>query len=103
MLTGKNPEVSHLDIFGFPLYVHIPKEKRTKLDPSEKKGIFVGYYEVSKAFMIYIPGFHHMELVGMSHLMKNNHSRDPESVNMKEYMKKMYFPEMSKLHPPLKI
>jgi hypothetical protein len=26
------------------------------LDPSRKKGIFVGYYEVSKAFRIYIPG-----------------------------------------------
>ena len=33
-----------------------------KLDPSGKKGIFVGYYEVFKAFRIYIPGFHHMEI-----------------------------------------
>ena len=40
MFTGKKPEVSHLKIFGYPVYVHIPKEKRTKLDPSEKKGIF---------------------------------------------------------------
>ena len=44
------------------MFVHIPKEKRTKLDPSEKKGIFVGYYEVSKAFRIYIPSYHHMEI-----------------------------------------
>ena len=47
MFTRKKPEVSHLKIFGFPVYVHIPKEKRTKLDPFEKKGIFVGYCEVS--------------------------------------------------------
>ena len=60
MFTGKKPEVSHLKIFGCPVYIHIPKEKRTKLDPSRKKGIFVGYYEVSKEFRIYIPGFHHM-------------------------------------------
>ena len=33
MYTGKKPEVRHLNIFGFPVYVHIPKEKRTKLDP----------------------------------------------------------------------
>ena len=59
---GKNPEVSHLKIFGCPVYVHIPKEKRTKLDPSRKKGIFVGYCEVSKAFKIYILGFHLMEI-----------------------------------------
>ena len=62
MFTGKKPEVSHLKIFGCPVYIHIPKEKRTKLDPSGKKGIFVGYCEVSKAFRIYIPGFHHMEI-----------------------------------------
>ena len=33
----KKPEVSHLRIFGCPLYIHIPKEKRTKLDPSGRK------------------------------------------------------------------
>jgi hypothetical protein len=32
------------------------------LDPSGKKGIFVGYCEVSKAFRIYIPGYHHIEI-----------------------------------------
>ena len=62
MFAGKKPEVRHLKIFGFPIYVHIPKEKRTKLNPSKKKGIFVGYCDVSKAFRIYIPGFHHMEI-----------------------------------------
>jgi hypothetical protein len=44
------------------VFVHIPKEKRTKLNPSGKKGIFVGYCEVSKAFRIYIPGYHHIEI-----------------------------------------
>jgi hypothetical protein len=32
------------------------------LDPSGKKGIFVGYCEVSKAFIIYIPGYHHIAI-----------------------------------------
>jgi hypothetical protein len=45
-----------LRIFGSPVYVHIPKEKRTKLDPSGKKGTFVGCNETSKAYIIYIPG-----------------------------------------------
>ena len=39
---GKKPEVSHLRIFDRLVYIHIPKEKRTKLDPSGKKGILVG-------------------------------------------------------------
>jgi hypothetical protein len=34
----------------------VPKEKRTKMEPSGKKGIFVGYNETSKAYRIYIPG-----------------------------------------------
>ena len=32
------------------------------MDPSGKKRIFVGYCEVSKAFKIYIPGYHHIEI-----------------------------------------
>jgi len=62
MFTEKKPEVSHLKILGCLVFVHIPKEKRTKLDPSRNKGIFVGYCEVSKAFRIYIPGYHHIEI-----------------------------------------
>jgi hypothetical protein len=61
MFSEKKPKVSHHKIFGCPVFVHIPKE-RTKLDPSRKKGIFVGYCEVSKAFRIYIPGYHHIEI-----------------------------------------
>jgi transposase InsO family protein len=64
MVTGKKPEVSHLKIFGCLVFVHITKEKRTKLDPSGNIEIFVGYCEVSKAFRIYIPGYHHIEING---------------------------------------
>ena len=31
---GKKIEFNHLRIYGCPVYIHIPKEKRTKLDPS---------------------------------------------------------------------
>jgi hypothetical protein len=62
MFTGNKPKVSHLKIFGCPVFIHILKEKRNKLEPSGKKGIFVGYCEVSKAFKIYIPGHHHIEI-----------------------------------------
>jgi hypothetical protein len=62
IFTGKKPEVSHLKIFGCLVFIHIPKEKRNKLESSGKKGIFVGYCVVSKAFRIYIPGHHHIEI-----------------------------------------
>ena len=44
------------------MYIHIPKEKRTKLDPSRKKGIFVGYSESSKVYRIYFPGFKNIDI-----------------------------------------
>jgi hypothetical protein len=60
MFTENKPEVIHLKIFGYPVFIHIPKEKINKMEPSGKKGILVGYCEVSKAFIIYIPGHHHI-------------------------------------------
>jgi hypothetical protein len=39
-----------------------PKEKRTKLDPPEQKGIFVGYSDTSKAYRIYIPSHRKVEI-----------------------------------------
>ena len=39
------------------MYIHIPKEKRTKLDALGRKGIFMGYSESSKAYRIYLLGF----------------------------------------------
>jgi hypothetical protein len=62
VFTEKKPEVSHLRIFGCPVYIHVPKEKRTKLEPSRKKGIFVGYSETLKAYRIYIPGQRQIEI-----------------------------------------
>jgi hypothetical protein len=88
MFSRKKPEVSHLKIFGCPVFVHIPKEKRTKLDPSRKKGIFVGYCDVSKAFKIYIPGYHHIEInrdVTFDEYAKLKKSR---RCYLKKYMKK---------------
>ena len=54
--SDEKPEVKHLKIFGFSVCIHILKEKRMKLDPSGKKGIFVGYSENSKAYRIYFQG-----------------------------------------------
>jgi hypothetical protein len=45
-----------LIIFGCPVYIHAPNDKRKKLEPSGKKGIFIGYSESSKSYRIYVPG-----------------------------------------------
>jgi len=51
--TKKKPSVDHLQIFGYPVYIHIPKDKRKKLDPTNMKGTFVGYSNTLKAYMVY--------------------------------------------------
>ena len=40
--TGVKPEVGHLRIFGCQVYIHVPNKKNMKLEPSGKKGTFVG-------------------------------------------------------------
>ncbi len=40
--TSINPSLSHLRIFGCDAYVHIPKDKRKKLDFKSQKCILVG-------------------------------------------------------------
>ena len=45
------------------MYIHIPKEKTTKMEPSSKKGTFVGYSETSKAFRIYVPSERDVEVI----------------------------------------
>ena len=44
------------------MYIHIPKEKRTKLDHSGRKGIFMGYSESLKAYRIYFPRFKKIDI-----------------------------------------
>jgi hypothetical protein len=48
--TKVKPEIGHFRIFGCPVYLHVPKEKGSKLEPSGRKGTFVGYSESSKAY-----------------------------------------------------
>jgi hypothetical protein len=55
VFSRKKLEVSHLSIFGYLVSIHVPKENIMKLEPSGKKGTFVGYSETSKAYRIYIP------------------------------------------------
>ena len=79
MFIGEKPEVSHPKIFGCLVYLHVPKVKRSKLDSSENKGIFVGYSDKSKAYRIYIPDlFIKLRRAKMSHLMNMSPSINPE-------------------------
>ena len=59
---GEKLEVAHLRIFGCPMYIHVPKDKRMKMEPFGKKGTFVNYSETSKAYRIYVPSQKQIEV-----------------------------------------
>lgn len=52
---GKKANVDYLKIFGTDCFVHIPKEKRQKLDRKAYKGHFVGYTENVLGYRVWIP------------------------------------------------
>ena len=60
--SGEKPEFSHIRIFSYSVYIHIQKEKRTKLDPSRRKGIFVGYSDTSNSCQIYFQGLKKIDI-----------------------------------------
>ncbi|GKD19054.1 retrovirus-related pol polyprotein from transposon TNT 1-94, partial [Tanacetum coccineum] len=53
--NGMKPTVSHLRIFGSIAYVHVPSQRRSKLDDRSKKHVFVGYEKQSKGYKLYNP------------------------------------------------
>ena len=52
---GKSPEIGNLKVFGTECFVHIPKEKRRKLDSKAEKGYVVGYHDDHRGYRVYIP------------------------------------------------
>lgn len=52
---GKKPDLSNVRVFGSPVMVHIPKQKRLKWDKKSEEHILVGYSENVKGYRIYNP------------------------------------------------
>ena len=52
---GKKPNFAHFRVFGSISYVHVPKEKRRKLDAKAKKCILVHYSDENKGDKFYNP------------------------------------------------
>jgi hypothetical protein len=50
--NGKKSSLTHLKVFGCEAYVHIPKEKMSKLDEKDEKCIFIGYKDGMKGYKL---------------------------------------------------
>lgn len=53
--TGTKPTISYFRVFGSVAHVHIPVQKRIKLDDRSHKCILLGVSEESKAYRLYDP------------------------------------------------
>jgi hypothetical protein len=78
--TGKKPDVSHLIMFSCITYMHVPHDKRSKLDPKANKCIFIRYSLKQKGYRCFNPFTRKLQV-----------SRD------------VVFDEMLSLYSPLKI
>jgi hypothetical protein len=46
------PSVAHIKVFGCDAFLHVPKEKRSKLDKKAVKCIFIKYKEGMKGYKL---------------------------------------------------
>ena len=53
--SGKKPGISHLRVFRSIVHVHVPDERRMKLDDKSKSFIFIDYDANSKGYKLYNP------------------------------------------------
>ena len=50
---GKKPNVTHVKVFGYIAYAHVPDVQRRKLDKKANKLRFVGYSKKSKGYRLF--------------------------------------------------
>ena len=50
--SGKNPSIAHLRVFGCDAFMHVPKDKRSKLDNKVEKCMFVSYKDGIKSYKL---------------------------------------------------
>jgi hypothetical protein len=53
--TSNEVYYSSLRLFGCPVYVHIPSEERSKLDPKSRQCVFLGYGKGLKDYRFWDP------------------------------------------------
>jgi hypothetical protein len=53
--NGKKPSLTHLKVFDYEAYVHVPKENKSKLDKKDENCIFIGYKDGLKCYKLWNP------------------------------------------------
>jgi len=50
--SGRKPDASHLRVFGYKAFAHVPDEKMTKLESKSMPCVFLEYYEGTKTYRL---------------------------------------------------
>ena len=53
--SGEKPMVEYFQIFGCVAHVHVPDQRRSRLDDKCRKCVFLGVSDESKAWRLYDP------------------------------------------------
>ena len=77
-LTGKQPNLSNMHVFGSTCYAFVQNAK--KLDDRSLKGVFVGYDKDSPAYLVYHPETNKVEKVRCVKFF-DNFKTEPEASN----------------------
>ena len=88
MFTGEMYEVIHLKIFGCPMYLHFPKEKRSKLTLEERMKYLLDTVTSQKLIDSTSQVSIRLRLAEMSHLMKMQLSPNPKIIMYMNIIKK---------------
>jgi hypothetical protein len=79
--TRKKSSLTHLKVFGYDAYVHVPKKNRSKLDKKAEKCISIGYKDGIKGYRLWNP-----------ETKKVVYSRDVVFIEMKDVVKHELLP-----------
>ena len=91
---GTKSNLNFFKRFGSKCYVHVPDEKRKKLDSKATEAIFIGYDAISKAYRCYIPS---NGKVVISHDVKFVHKDSNWKIRQDQFEEEN---EVTIVHPP---
>ncbi|KAJ9520488.1 hypothetical protein QJQ45_000244 [Haematococcus lacustris] len=91
---GVKPDLSGLKVFGSAVWVHVPAQKRSKLEAKAVRGVFVGYQLGSKSYKVLVAGreYHSKDVIFDEQLIQD--------LPTKPATQQLQFPGAQK-YPPL--
>ncbi|GAQ93484.1 hypothetical protein KFL_015700010 [Klebsormidium nitens] len=84
LFFGQKPSVKELRVFGCKAFVHTPIQKRKKLDPVAKTGVFLGYEPGTKGYRILLTSDEKTVTISRDVTFDETERKDPEGAEIWE-------------------